>query len=317
MTGFLSDSFRAERGQKKRRRANRGRYMGQDGSRNYGHRLKHFEAQESRLQVDFVTDRGQYHAAHWNSSLEIIYLLNGNARILLDGQQVSLVQGEFIVIDSGRVFELQCKESFMQIRIRADKEFLSARAGDLSQREGIVNRRYFCLRESLKEEQLDGFLEICELFKRLVPLYINEPTGFRLKTESIVLDILYHLVQDFSEEVKGGQIPEVTQDLERVRQILAYIEENYEKPLSLQTVSSTFGLSREYFSRLFHQSIGMTFLEHLTGVRIAHFYHDLITTDEPIMKLLEDNGLTNYKHFRKHFKELYGCSPREVRKIIL
>ena len=71
------------------------------------------------------------------------------------------MQGEFIVIDSGRVFELQCKESFMQIRIRADKEFLSARAGDLSQREGIVNRRYFCLRESLKEEQLENdFAEI-------------------------------------------------------------------------------------------------------------------------------------------------------------
>ena len=88
---------------------------------------RHYEAQGSKIRVDYITDHGQYHAAHWHNELEMIYLLNGNARIILDGQPVQLVQGEFIVIDSGRIFELQCKESFMQIRVHIDKEFLAAR----------------------------------------------------------------------------------------------------------------------------------------------------------------------------------------------
>ncbi|HCI74523.1 MAG TPA: hypothetical protein DHV42_08325 [Lachnospiraceae bacterium] len=291
-------------------------------SRMQERREKHYAAQENRLKVDFITDRGQYHAAHWDSDLEIIYLLNGNAAILLDGAQVQLVQGEFIVIDAGRIFELQCKESFMQIRVRVDKEFLSARAGDLSRENSgqgemeIMNRRYSCQRDTLKAEQLEHFLEICELFKSMVPLYISEPAGFRLKTESIVLEILYLLVRHFSEEVRETAIPEVTQDLNRIREILAYIEDHYQEPISLMDISSEFGLSREYFSRLFHKSIGMTFTDHLTRVRIAHFYHDLTTTDAPVMKLLEENGLTNYKHFRKNFKELYGYSPRDLRKVL-
>ena len=80
----------------------------------------------------------------------------------------------------------------MQISVHVDKEFLSMRAG-LPQAKGQVYQTFFCLREVLREEQLGPYLEMCDLFKKLVPLYINEPTGYRLKTESIVLDILYRL----------------------------------------------------------------------------------------------------------------------------
>ena len=277
---------------------------------------KHYEAQGARLKVDFITDHGQYHAAHWHNELELIYLLNGNARIVLDGQSIQLVQGEFIVIDSGKIFELQCKESFMQIQIHIDKEFLAARTGNLSGGE-VLNRRYACQRADLRHDQLGPFLETCELFRQLVPLYINEPDGYRLKTESIVLDILYHLVQDFSEQVPGSNLPDISQDQKRIRNILEYIEDHYRESVSLKDISGEFGLSREYFSRLFHRNIGISFSEHLIRVRIAHFYHDLVTTDDPVMELLEKNGLTNYKQFSKIFKEIYGYTPRELRKIIL
>lgn len=278
---------------------------------------KHYEAQGAKIKVDYLTDHGQYHAAHWHNELEMIYLLNGNAKIVLDGQSIQLVQGEFIVIDAGRIFELQCKESFMQIRVHIDKEFLAARTGNLSGSGEVLNRRYACQRGDLRHEQLEPFLQTCELFRQLVPLYINEPDGYLLKTESIVLDILYHLVQDFSEQVPGSALPEISQDQKRIRNILEYIENHYRDPVSLADISREFGLSREYFSRLFHKNIGITLSEHLIRVRIAHFYHDLVTTDDPVMELLEKNGLTNYKQFSRTFKELYGYTPRALRKIIL
>ena len=275
---------------------------------------KHYEAQDTKVSVDYITDRGQYHAAHWQNQLEIIYLLNGNAEIILDGYAVQLVQGEFIVIDSNRIFDFQCKESFMQISVHVEKEFLAAKiAGDDP---AIGARKYYCLREDLTSEQLDPYLETCDLFKQLVSLYINEPTGYRLKTESIILDILYNLVRFFSRPVPGLDAPVQNQDQDRIRQILNYIEEHYAEPLSLAQVSSEFGLSREYFSRLFHQKLGVTLWEHINRVRIAHFYHDLISGDEPVMQLLEKHGLTNYKQFNRLFREIYGCTPRQLRKIL-
>ena len=81
-------------------------------------------------------------------------------------------------------------------------------------------------------------------------------------------------------------------------------------------IASEFGLSREYFSRLFHRSLGITFSQHINRVRIAHFYHDLVTGDAPIMELLENNGLTDYRLFSRMFREIYGQTPKELRKLL-
>lgn len=273
---------------------------------------RHYEAQDAKITVDYLTDHGQYHAAHWQNELEMIYLLNGNAEIALDGQTRRLVQGEFIVIDSNHIYELRCPEAFMQISVHVDREFLALRAGRTDGNH--VGRMYRCSRDELTREQIEPYLEMCELFKQLVPLYIDESDGYRLKTESIVLDILYHLVQHFSIPLYEDDLTEMPPDRKRIQSILKYVEDHYREPLTLAVLSNEFGVSREHFSRLFHRSVGIPLMQHVFLVRMSHFYHDLISTDEPVMELLEKHGITNYKLFSKHFKEIYGGTPREIRR---
>ena len=275
---------------------------------------KHYEVQDKRIRVDYLTDNGQHHAAHWHSDVEIIYLLNGDADIILDKTKRKLVQGEFIVIDANRVYELLCRESFMQVSVHVDRDFLISRAGSFPDPEQI-GLQLRCSREDLTHELLAPYLEICDLFKELVPLYIHEPSGYPLKTESIVLDILYRVVRYFSIPLYKDDVDGLTQEQRRVQQFLDYIEEHYREPLTLADLADEFGLSREYFSRIFHASLGMTFSDHLSRVRISHFYHDLSATDTPVMELLDLHGITNYKNFSKKFKEIYGCTPRDVRNL--
>lgn len=276
---------------------------------------KQFLAQNELISVEFLTDRGSYHAAQFSKRLEMIYLLSGNAGLILDGTEMKLIQGEFVVVDARRICEFQCKESFMQIRISVDRSFLSEKLRANAGAKPSA-RMYVCSREDLTHEQLPVFLKMCDLFKELVPLYINEPEGYRLRTESIVLELLYLLAGHFSIPLVKEDLPEGEAEPLRIQEILAYIEAHYAEPLTLETVSAEFGLSREYFSRLFHKSVGITFLQHLNRVRIAHLYDDLVHTDEGIMNLCERHGLTNYKLFSRLFKEIYGCTPREIRRRI-
>lgn len=276
---------------------------------------KQFLAQNELISVEFLTDRGSYHAAQFSKRLEMIYLLSGNAGLILDGTEMKLIQGEFVVVDARRICEFQCKESFMQIRISVDRSFLAEKLRANAGAKPSA-RMYVCSREDLTREQLPVFLKMCDLFKELVPLYINEPEGYRLRTESIVLELLYLLAGHFSIPLVKEDLPEGEAEPLRIQEILAYIEAHYAEPLTLETVSAEFGLSREYFSRLFHKSVGITFLQHLNRVRIAHLYDDLVHTDEGIMNLCERHGLTNYKLFSRLFKEIYGCTPREIRRQI-
>lgn len=276
---------------------------------------KQFLAQNELISVEFLTDRGSYHAAQFSKRLEMIYLLSGNAGLILDGTEMKLIQGEFVVVDARRICEFQCKESFMQIRISVDRSFLAEKLRANAGAKPSA-RMYVCSREDLTREQLPVFLKMCDLFKELVLLYINEPEGYRLRTESIVLELLYLLAGHFSIPLVKEDLPEGEAEPLRIQEILAYIEAHYAEPLTLETVSAEFGLSREYFSRLFHKSVGITFLQHLNRVRIAHLYDDLVHTDEGVMNLCERHGLTNYKLFSRLFKEIYGCTPREIRRRI-
>ena len=276
---------------------------------------KQYHAQNELISVEFLTDRGNYHAAQFSQRLEMIYLLNGNAGLILDGTEMKLIQGEFVVIDARRVCEFHCKESFMQIRISVDRGFLAEKLRTNAGAQ-LPARMYICSREDLTPGQLPVFLRMCELFKELVPLYINEPEGYRLRTESIVLELLYLLAGHFSIPLVKEDLPEGEANPLQIQEILAYIEAHYAEAITLETISSQFGLSREYFSRLFHKSVGITFLQHLNRVRIAHLYDDLVHTDEGIMNLCERHGLTNYKLFSRLFREIYGCTPREIRRRI-
>ena len=59
----------------------------------------------------------------------------------------------------------------------------------------------------------------------------------------------------------------------------------------------------------------MTFLEYVNSVRLQHFYEDLLNTDYTVTELLTRNGFTNYKLFLRLFKQTYGCTPMQKRRI--
>lgn len=201
----------------------------------------------------------------------------------------------------------------MQIRVRVERDFLMSRI-DAPPGKGQVSWEFRCSRDDLTREQLAPYLEMCDLFKQLVPLYFDAPQGYRLKTESIVLDILFRLVYYFSIPLYADDLKEAGGDRKRMQEILHYIEEHYREPLTLSELAGTFGLSREYFSRLFRKNIGISLMHHIMMVRISHFHHDLVTTGDPVMELLEKHGLTNYKLFSRVFKDLYGDTPLRIRK---
>lgn len=50
------------------------------------------------------------------------------------------------------------------------------------------------------------------------------------------------------------------------------------------------------------------------GRSVCIHYDDLLHTDLSLAQILENNGFTNYKLFRKLFRDSYGCTPGELRK---
>lgn len=268
-----------------------------------------YELINQNTTIDFRTN-GAYRPAHWHSALEITYLLNGQAEMTTEGVRHTMVKGEFMVIDSGRIHEFRCPSQYMQLVIHIDDEYIAS---------FMENRRNFqilCDRTELTEDRVDDYLNICDELGELAQFCINRPFGYRIRCESLILHILFVLVSRFSIPLYRDDLPEPSKDQRRIKEIVSYIANNYDRPISLEEIAGNFGLSNEYFSRLFSQRIGIPFKKHLNQVRMAHIYHDLCTTDSPIMEIVEKHGFTNYKLFDRMFKETYGTTPRELRRRI-
>ena len=83
--------------------------------------------------------------------------------------------------------------------------------------------------------------------------------------------------------------------------------------ISLNLVASSVNISPSYFSSLFSQEVGSTFVEYLTGVRMEKAKELLLNPDIPDGTVALKVGYGNYSYFSKLFKDVVGCTPNEYR----
>ncbi len=89
---------------------------------------------------------------------------------------------------------------------------------------------------------------------------------------------------------------------------LAYIEENYEKNLSLQTVADAIDISKNYLSNLFKKELDITFVNYLTGFRIEKAKELLKEGRLKMYEVAEAVGYNDYAYFSQIFKKHTGVT---------
>lgn len=266
------------------------------------------ESSRLGIRLTFLTTPGGYNPLHWHNELEILYHLNGEADITVEGRKYSLPKKNLTVIESCQVHSTHVLDmTGMYLCIHVSKNQLKNYLPE------IELYRIRCHPQEISDQAFPEYLRICELLAEITKLYMTDATAYRLEAEGLIIQAVSRLIRHFSTKSVPDQSDVDTLTIERIRQVITYVEEHYREPISLQDVSGLLGLSREYFCRFFKKTMNISFLEYLSDVRLSHIYQDLQETDTPIGVLLEENGFTNQKLFNRAFKKLYGRRPSEVR----
>lgn len=265
--------------------------------------------QSTGISIAYETTPGGYFPLHWHEELEILYPLNGTANIMIEGQNFNLLKKHMLVVESRKVHSTYTyDEVSMFVCIHISRKHM---------------RQYFpeidlyqihCTPEDATTDQFPVYRASCELLEALTRLYMEEPITYRMEAEGLVLQILSRLIRFFSVREVQPALTDNSLAMERIRDVITYVEDNFRTPVSLDDMTDLLGLGKEYFCRFFKRNMGMTFLNYLNEVRLAHTYDDLLNTNAPISEIMEANGFTNQKLFNSSFKALYGCTPSSVRK---
>ncbi|MBO4876762.1 MAG: substrate-binding domain-containing protein [Ruminococcus sp.] len=93
-------------------------------------------------------------------------------------------------------------------------------------------------------------------------------------------------------------------------------ERNPLQKYSLEEVSSSFGLSPNYFNRLYKQLYGISFCQDQIGSRIRLAKHLLLSTDDNVSEIAEQCDYTDSKYFLRQFTAAVGLTPKQYRKVM-
>ena len=94
-----------------------------------------------------------------------------------------------------------------------------------------------------------------------------------------------------------------------------FIDENYARDISLDEVSQNVDISPYYFSKLFKEATGDTFIEYLTRLRLDKA-KELIQHSELSMKeICQQVGYSDPNYFSRIFKKNVGLSPTDYKEM--
>ena len=100
---------------------------------------------------------------------------------------------------------------------------------------------------------------------------------------------------------------------ERMHEIVKYINNNYQNPITIQKIAYDFGITKDHLCHIFPKYMGVTFVTYLNTVRIKAACDILKKEKDSILEISNKCGFSSSHYFCKVFKKEKGMTPREYR----
>jgi len=133
-----------------------------------------------------------------------------------------------------------------------------------------------------------------------------------MKIYEKLTSLLALLMEESWNPQKSSQNGARRQNLQNIKE---YLDQNYQKKISLDELAERFYINKFYLTRVFREQFGLSVSHYLTQVRITHAKQLLRFTDLPIEKIGMECGMRDANYFSRAFKKVEGIPPGEYRRM--
>lgn len=102
---------------------------------------------------------------------------------------------------------------------------------------------------------------------------------------------------------------------DRAHRMARYIAEHAIEPISVADIAASVELHPNYAMTLFRKTLGMTINEYVTRQRLMLAHGRLLASEQDVAEIAFEAGFGSLSRFYEAFKERYGCTPRDMRRI--
>ncbi|MDQ3816788.1 MAG: AraC family transcriptional regulator, partial [Acidobacteriota bacterium] len=94
-----------------------------------------------------------------------------------------------------------------------------------------------------------------------------------------------------------------------------FLHDNFSEPLVLEDVAKIAGVHTVHLARVFRQRFGCTVGVYLRRLRVEYACRQLSSTRLSLSEIAHAAGFSDQSHLTKTFKNFFGLTPSEYRKI--
>lgn len=221
--------------------------------------------------------------AHWHSGIEIILILKGDCSVIVNDQIVNMKEDDIILINDNTVHELKSEKGCNLIALLIDTNKI----------DDIPDKLQFDLNSTTTANK-NRFYKIKRIIAELVKINSSESSENEFFNRSVIYDILYELSKNFKSSDLSVQSSKY---IERLNEILKYIEDHYKEGLSFNQIAEAHHFSVPYLSSFFKRYLGVNFQTYYNDFRLERAVNQLLHTDCSIEQIAADNGYPNPRAF--------------------
>ncbi len=261
----------------------------------------------------FLIDKNHpkyFMSAHWHAEPEIIRITKGSFHIKLNNREYLATEGDVIFINPETVHQGipdDCEYECIVFHIDCLYTSLSNCNFFI---ESIYNHDYI-VNEYNPYNSSDFHLATNEIFESMK----EKSPGYKFRVISAFYKF-FAAITDIGLYTLSGSRGGISDDnsIVKLKKILLFIRENYDKSITLSDMAKTAKMSPKYFGTFVKNMTGKTPIEYLNEYRIERAARKLLGSDLSITDIAYACGFNDLSYFIKTFKRIKGVTPNYFRK---
>ncbi len=262
----------------------------------------------------FYGEEGEEPVFHWHPFLEITCVEYGSGSYYVNGVSYQMKAGELIIFNGTEIHGWKVGEGRMDLLVMTFSEELIASPAESTDEEYL---KPFVAREAGFSNRIDASAKCASTIHNLMKETLREfnlrEPGYRLMTKALVMRILATLVRHYAFRTEA--IPAEERDAyhrvpvrlyKKLEPAIYYLHAGYTGNVTLEEAADRACMSPNYFSTCFRKTMGKSFSQYVSELRIRRARELSDSTDMSMTEIAGACGFHNMSNFYRQWKKYGG-----------
>ena len=251
---------------------------------------------------------------HWHPEIELTLILSGEIEYQVNDATYILTAGNGLFCNSNSLHSgyMRNEKECTYLSITFHPRFLYGYENSILQTKYVslitANEAWSSLH---LHNSVPWHREVLIGIKKIYELSKAPDSDFEMQVHMLLMNIWHKFYKHFSSQPDNEIKPK--HHLQRLRDIITFIEEHYNQEISLEDVAKSATICKSECCRFFKKHMGMTIFDYILYVRIQNSL-PLLANADSITEVASTVGFSSPSYYSQIFKRYMKCTPMEYKK---